>query len=614
MIKKLSEVQKETQLLIEEVDNRKIGKILSAIFIFLIIFYPIIESYLGIDIGDTGIHYTNFKYIYSKQDIVGYSTVFTSIVGNWWLNLFNGWGLYSLNLLEVIIEWLLAFISYQWAKKFYGRTITLAGILIAIISVRAYINVFNYHQFSVFLIVLLLYLVYYAIFDNKGIYSFVAGGIYVLAVFARVSSVALISIFLMYIIYGIEKKLNVKFYLKHLFNVFAGMGLLCSLIYFYMKYMNIWDAFVNSIFKVKEMGENTSNVYSFSNLIQMFIVDNIKTLASPIILISAIVLFMYACYLFTKKTCISILWAAVLVLCSVILGWFSYNVNPVNGSPQFTTGPNFMFGFFLLACILYSIINISCEEKCMMAIFSMLIPLYTVMGSNTGTKHILISMWLIAPLLIYVICLIFAFVNNYCECVWKKRIRIAGIILIVSVFIKYSHMIIYTNNFEAINRFRITETVNSDNVKCMRTTKEEAKALNGLIAASSGNKDRKLIVFGTGAGLFAILDREPATRVFLVDSNTTASYLASLLNAITENADVVFCRTNQYFGYAERDYEKLKNAVLSNTYKGKKNVLYKYLKRNNYSLEYENDFYLYFTKGGSDKKGNYKYYEKMFAK
>lgn len=69
----------------------------------------------------------------------------------------------------------MAFAVYKVFHKYLGDLQTLFGILIAIMASDTYLNIFNYHQFNVFFLILILGFEFKAVVEKKFKYSFVAG-------------------------------------------------------------------------------------------------------------------------------------------------------------------------------------------------------------------------------------------------------------------------------------------------------------------------------------------------------------------------------------------------------------------------------------------------------
>ena len=183
-------------------------------------------------------------------------------------------------------------------------------------------------------------------------------------------------------------------------------------------------------------------------------------------------------------------------------------------------------------------------------------------------------------------------------------VAFAVIFMTVVVFGKFAHLISVTNNFDATDRRLIIASVDAPKTKYLQTTTREAESLNGLYhayAANSGENDNKLVVFGTGMGLYLILDTEPFTRAWVTDTSMSKEDFSLALN--DENVSslpyIVYCRTNQYFGYDESGYDALIDMVKKNTFYGKKEVLEEYIISKNYGIAYADDYYVLFMQTGS---------------
>ena len=165
---------------------------LKASIIILIILYPFINAFLGLDLGDTGYHLSNFHNIIYFPHLANYSSVLTALVGALWEKLFGWAGLIGFNLLEVALELILCLVVYKTFKSVLGETTLLAGLLISIIASDTYLNIFNYHQFHVFLITIMLCAQYLAIRKNQLGFTAIAGCLFAWLVFARTASVTAI--------------------------------------------------------------------------------------------------------------------------------------------------------------------------------------------------------------------------------------------------------------------------------------------------------------------------------------------------------------------------------------------------------------------------------------
>lgn len=196
--------------------RNKLKKIAKIVLIAGIFLYPFLCSFFGIDLGDTGIHMFNYENIYSNPDKVGFTCYLTNVLAWGWLQIFGGLGIWGLNLLEVIVEMVMAFTVYKVFHKYLGDLQTLFGILIAIMASDTYLNIFNYHQFNVFFLILILGFEFKAVVEKKFKYSFVAGIFLTLVVFSRMGSITALVTCFIYVFSYLYNNEDVKYFMKHL--------------------------------------------------------------------------------------------------------------------------------------------------------------------------------------------------------------------------------------------------------------------------------------------------------------------------------------------------------------------------------------------------------------
>ncbi|HHX37909.1 MAG TPA: hypothetical protein GX717_08015, partial [Clostridiaceae bacterium] len=141
------------------------------LLILAIIAYPLTTMFLGLDLGDTGYHVYAYVNVFNTPDKINYTSIFSTLIGHVWYRLFGGFGLLSFNILEVILELSMAYLAFQTLKNVIGRITTLTGLLVAMLAMKTYLKVFNYHQLNVWFLLIMMILQYHAIFTNKSIYS-----------------------------------------------------------------------------------------------------------------------------------------------------------------------------------------------------------------------------------------------------------------------------------------------------------------------------------------------------------------------------------------------------------------------------------------------------------
>ena len=297
-----------------------------------------------------------------------------------------------------------------------GRTTTLIGSLIAIMAARTYLNIFNYHQFNAFLLVVIFALQYRAIMEERYSFSFCTGLTFACLVFSRLGSVTAVISILIYILdYFMSEGVTAKSVVKHIFAWFIGTVVGGAIFIVMLKAMGLWEAFVGNVFRLGDLATgDVDTSYNFMFLLRVLIFDNLKAMASGLLFLGAGIMVLIALSFILKhyqgdRRKKHFLWRMFgLLIGFFILGIalyqmvYAYDINPAENWIQMTTGPRFtigvmyIFGFFAFAAHAAR----QTEESRRMRFYSLGVH---DRGShdcrfNTGTKHIVLGLWLMAPL------------------------------------------------------------------------------------------------------------------------------------------------------------------------------------------------------------------------
>lgn len=620
--------------LIKKIDYVKGEKVIKILLMSGIVLYPLLTSFFGIDLGDTGIHMFNYENIFSNPDKVGFTSYFTSVTGNLWLMLFGNLGIWGLNLLEVIMEIAMATVVYKAFGKNLGEVQTLFGIFIAVLASDTYLNVFNYHQFNVFLLILILICQYKAITEDKRIFSLFAGVFFTIVVCSRMGSVtAIVTCFLYLFWYMCENK-DIEFLLRHMGSFLAGtlgMGIVMAGV---LLLSGQTAYFIANISRLFGLASSSGGGYSMDNLWSTFIFGNLDAIASGFIFLSAgIVLVLGFGMIFTsketeiKRRVFNILFGIVTVGVAGYQLIYAYDVNEAPNWPQMTTGPSFFIGLFYVITFFSIFYHLHAKdgktEIALIGVEAIILPLLTIAGSNTGTKHVILAFWFIAPISVSSVFALLkkSSVQLINEMASKLGIVIKYSALVLTLFVlcvsggyKFFDMIYATMNFDSTDRSSLRYSIENDKLKFMKTTKREADAVNGVLQTVSDlqkkdTEEEKLMVFGGSILLYSLTDMEAYVQPWVSNPNYSEEKLLQDIKKAEQESDtlpiIIYCRTNNYYGFEEWNYNVLIDSEKSNMYGGKKELFAEYLEEKNYSIEYMNDYYVVMAAQGiaeSDEK------------
>lgn len=596
----------------------KIRKPIKILLILGIFLYPFIHTFIGIDLGDTGYHLYSFENLYKTPELIGFTAYFTTFIGWLWLHIFPGLGLWGLNVLEVILEMLMAFTVYKVLKSYLGEIRTLTGIFLAVIASDTYLNIFNYHQFNVFLLVLILCFQFLAITKENLQFSVLSGICFATVVFSRMGSITAIVTCALYVYWYFIKNKNIKYLVKYIGAFLCGAAAASAGLLLLLKATGQISYFMENILRLFGLASASSGGYSMDNLLSTFVGGNLRSLVTGAIYFGGFFVLILGFGLvfrkgeLIKKHIVSVMAGLAALGVALYLFRYAYIVNPVPAWPQMTTAPSFIIGIFYVITFLILCYHLYAQngkrEISLIAIMAIALPLLTIAGSNTGTKHVILGLWIIAPLVTYAMgefCInenvlnkINQFYSGFGVPISKKTWTFSMGVLIISFLFRYGQMAYYTMNFDSIDRSMINSQIESPKVRFLWTTEREADAVNGVLEEINkiqGKEEYPLIVYGGSIMFYYLTEMDSYVQPWFTNSVYADEKLLSDIETAKEKFDrlpvIIYGRTNNYYGFYEEDYPQRVNETLRNSYGGKRDILLDFLKENDYNLQYVNEYY-----------------------
>lgn len=627
--------------MMKERDNVQLAQKSAKLFFIICIFlYPFIHSFIGIDLGDTGYHLYAFENLYKSPELIGFTSYFTTFLGWAWLKVFSGLGVWGLNLLEVILEMLMAFSVYKVLSPYLGELQTLLGILFSVMASDTYLNIFNYHQFNVFLLILILCFQFVAITREKRIYSFLSGICFGIIISARMGSITAIVTCFLYVFWYLVHDKKAVFLRNHIFSFLAGAFLAFGGILILLTATGQLQYFMSNITRLSGLAASSEGGYGMDSLWETFIFGNLDAVAIGAVYLAAFFVLVLGMSLILKKTdpvkyrIMRILIGAAAAGIAVYQMVYAYDMNPVPNWPQMTTGPAFIIGIFYVVTFLCLIFHLFGSERkneiALICVMAFMLPLLTIAGSNTGTKHVILGLWFIAPIVVYTF-YEFLFNEGVFETVKsvfeKIGVMVPKVSWVVSLCIlllcfsgKFLNMLYYTMNFESVDRSMINSRIDSPKLKFLLTTEREADAVNGVLdEIGKGNikEDHSLIVFGGSIMYYYLTEMDSFVQPWFTNGVYSLDSVQEDIEKGYEKFDnlpvVIYGRTNNYYGFYSYDHEIQLENEKNNMYSGKKELLLGFLEENEYSLQYMNDYYLVFYPPDIQDEVNTEYREYIIS-
>ena len=573
-----------------------------------IIIWPIYNSFLGLDLVDTG--YYLYQYDTPLSPYGTYTTYLATLIGAVWLKIFPGLGLWGLNLLEILLEWATCIVVYQTFKTKFGKITTLCGIAITMLGISTYVNIFNYHQLNMALCCMMLCFMYMGLTKKKKYLLFISGCMGALAITCRMPSVLTLVCVLCIVYWHIwESKSRVGLG-KNIWAFISGYVVIGILVIAFLYCFQLTDIIIGEIFRINDLGSTGSASYGTSSIIINLIRDTFCGILAAL-LFTVCVLFFAVIYEWgqkRRKTRYWILGIYILVMIPAIYAAV-YIVGQAPPFGQLTSFSWFLYGMCVEICLYYMIKGImkpteKYAEDGTIAMMAIALIFLCLVGSAARAKNVILGLWIITPFI----------GNKIKEIVWNakkirfpatkklsfeklsvKSLRAATSIILISATICFGHFIITTNNFDSTDRSKLTAKIESNKVKYIKTTKREAEAVNGVLKELN-NQDRELLVVGNGVEFYYLAGLDSYVRPWVSGTSYTYDKLYADLKERVARSEkrpiVLICKTDPYEGFELEDYEALKIKEANNKASGKKDLIYEFMDVYGYEISYENDYFI----------------------
>lgn len=576
----------------------------SNICIFLIILWPLVGSFFGVDMADTGSYLYNYQHPFSET--VSLFTFLATIIGAIWYRITFILGIWGLNFLEVLLEWGCCYFTYKLLIKDINRNIVLLGILISLMLCDTYINIYNFHQLNMFLMIVSIYYLYDGLTSNKSLSLFISGAAVATAVFVRLPSVSALVLIAAIIFWKYMNDLNKKEVFRQLLLFLCGfltMMVLITLAYFMLFGA---DRIISEITRAFTLsgGESGSSEYGTKNIIVYLIKDTVISIGIGIIIPFSCLLMAYGMiqsYLnFKTKKLYTLIYLALCGGCGLLALYAFYRIVSLpSGWAKLSPFGWSFFGIILIFGIYYVLKGMASKNKneqrlALLGLLGILLNYLVFVGSGVRFRHTILGMWILIPLTLN-----FAYSLMINRKISSKlmlscvRVSIINFCILNAVFI--FHYLISVNMYDDENIFKLHSRIDSSETKLVLTTSRQANTVNDIVGRLNDDayEGRKLIVYGDSVLLYSLTDKDAYIRPWTnVPSYTIQEFkddLARKQKEETELPVVVLCRTSSYRGFDESVYEE--NLALAEQSWVRKAVILDFLKANAYEIVYENEYY-----------------------
>lgn len=573
--------------------------ILYGIFIFFISFsYLTIWIWQGIDLTDSGYNLTKQWLVFNGNIENQLDLMFGStFIGGLWNSIISGNYLIWAFLGSVLIGSLSVLLIYTILSNYFEKKKAFIAVVSIIpIAVVQIIKVPNYNDIPLLLFLLVIYFLIKAPLVNNKLSKFFlisAGIIYAILVISRFMLIVFLFFPLLLTIYNIFSKQNKIHWFKNsllfLGGFVVGLTIIFLLLFKYglleNYFANLYNFFLKRASIQADSINSETDVHSFKNILLTTIKYYYYVLIFTPITIIFLNIFSYL--LIIKKDIIKDILVILFSILIILFALYYYVVRIYF----------IIFGLNIFLILLYLY-----KSKNKKTNFLLLISLYSQMIINIGSGiQNWTCMYLSSALSIV---LLFKLGDFESSSYFKKVINFINLKKILLIILIVLGVI--TNYFniyrDSSNRFELVHSFETDNLKCVFTTKDRADAIDEVIEKikASVNKYDEVLLINSVPLLYYLTETRPVTKDPwpLLNIYSTDDFKNEMEEIFSKSPPEIVVVAK---GSPRTDKEWPKNVDtigVKSRYLEKLDYLYITIDKYNYELEWENKGFELYKKTG----------------
>lgn len=592
---------------LEQRKNSYSKKILYYGSILFLLLYTFRKVNQGIDVTDTGYHFSNFLYMSEMDPMWIFSTYLASVLGHLFTLLPGGNTLLGINIYTSLIPaltgvvtfvFLIKVVKMRWLEAFAG---VLAALALCWCPTTC---VYNYLTFLFFGAGAML--LYMGLVQEKAAYLILAGvclGVNVLVRFPNAAEAALIVV-VWYTCF--LRKNTIKEYLQKTGWCLLGYVLGLGVVFVQIGIQYGIGEYVNGIIRLLGMTGDASDYTLYAmiyNLIQAYLFSGKWVLIMAVCVGLGILGFLVLPGKFTPVKCIG--YAAC---CLVLVRWFygqgMFSLAYDGYGSIFNWGAVIIILALLMGLWLVISPKASGQDKILSAIVIVVIGI-TPLGSNNQLYANLNNMFLVAPFVFYVLGKLLFGAKEKVISFKKYTCAVSAWPLIIMVTVCSLMMFWQSLYFGHVFVFRDgvprdSQVTNIPAVIGMKTNAEIAQSLEelGTYVTEQGLKGRDVLLFGDVPALSAYLEMpfvmSPWPDLASYSNATFEAELEKVIAEIDRNRPVLIFGGEFYKFLTNQVENEEKNNTYEAKYGFKTALLRDMIKENNYTNTFKNeDFVIY---------------------
>jgi hypothetical protein len=571
--------------------------------LFLIIIFPLLFIWQGLDFTDIGFFITNYQQVFNEPESTSYGYVnwLTYLIGGIWVFLFgDSLGLLGVNFAGVLIVYMTVTISYFVFKPYFERKYLLIGLLFAIIFTKFFYLIDYNSLTSLFFVASALFLTN-GLRNNKYWQILFSGLVLGLSIFIRFPNILGFSLILGIFFYGYLNKTETKILISQ--TAIFVLGYILAIIFsiVIIKLFGHYDLYINDLKAILGITNKSGDHHNLTRLFTYYYKDYIR-------LIWLIVIFIIVNYAISKALArfdnkyiyigIGLILAFISSFIAIVFPGHLY---------YYRTHLAFVFvtGIFYIILLAY-ITNMekSTNHFRLVCFSALIILIITPLGSNLGLLKVVYGMWLPMPIaFVYVLKLKEININirtitdsssNQSSFILDSRATQVSKKLAITFFIILALVFAFlSTNEDSGNRFEMRYSINHPRLKGIFTTKERAIIIQELLDELQlwVKEDDYLLTYEEMAMPYFLTKTKPylyCPQPYLYNEYV---FRQKLETAIKERPYLPVVVRGKSDVWNPRWPKFSIFYTASDRKKGKMGILEEFIQKNQYYIAWENDFF-----------------------
>lgn len=448
------------------------------LLLVLILAYPLLFIWQGLDFTDTGYILTNYQQIFIEPASIesSFRIWLSDVLGGIWVYFFGDLlGLTGYRLAGVLLVYGTIYVSYKVLRPYLGRTNLLWGLFLASVFINRSGYQFNYNSFTAFFYVLGAYFLIKGLQGKQFPLIFISGFIVGLNLFVRLPNILGVFLVLAILFYGYINKEDLGRVFKQAGIFLAGFSVSIAAVLLLMYAMGHVEAYLIAFRETFSMLEDPTGHHRSEKLINAFVMHHknmVREVTKILLGLAGLIVVLLLTARFKSPHLQNIIIGGAAV-------WLLHdNFAPFKDS-------DWVNMLIIVVGLLYVLLSVLAAIKALQGIggkdlrlvsfVSLLILVLAPLGSNVAIRNSIYGMYLALPMAI-------GFIAGIRDIGLAPREFSLLKALAVGVFLFFSLQSTYYFTYrDASDRMSMNQAVEHPKLKGVHTTPQRAEVVQELV-------------------------------------------------------------------------------------------------------------------------------------